>query len=335
MVHSLCDGQRKIEGVYNGVAKTYDLRGKKVAVVMAGNPYNETGGKFQIPDMLANRADTYNLGEIIGENDSAFAASFVENSLTSNPVLSKLSSQSQSDLYALMQAALDGTTDGIDLEGNYTPAEIQEYTTTLAHLFNVRDSIMNVNKEYVRSAAQEDAYRTEPAFKLQGSYRNMNRLSEKVLPLMTEQEVTGLIHDHYQNESQTLTTGAEANLLKFHEMEGSLTGEQTTRWDTIKSDFAKQKLLGGGDNDPVTRVVAQLTSINDTIEKSATSYAQPQTLNDQTIQQLETIIANLRAVPVEVEIKVVPVEADGETPRQLPEGKKPPIGVESKTKQGK
>jgi len=162
----------------------------------------------------------------------------------------------------------------------------------------------------------------------------MNRLSEKVLPLMTKQEVTSLIHDHYQNESQTLTTGAEANLLKFHEMEGSLTEEQTTRWDAIKSDFAKQKLLGGGDNDPVTRVVAQLTSINDTIEKSTANYAKPQTLNDQTIQQLETIIANLRAVPVEVEIKVVPVEADGEKPRELPKGKKPPIDVESKTKQG-
>ena len=44
---SLCDAQRKMEGVWNGNAKTYDLRGKKVAVVMAGNPYTESGGKFQ------------------------------------------------------------------------------------------------------------------------------------------------------------------------------------------------------------------------------------------------------------------------------------------------
>jgi len=47
---SLCDGQRKIEGVYNGVARTYDLRGKKVAVVMAGNPYTETGGRCVLSD---------------------------------------------------------------------------------------------------------------------------------------------------------------------------------------------------------------------------------------------------------------------------------------------
>ncbi|MCA9014886.1 MAG: AAA family ATPase, partial [Planctomycetaceae bacterium] len=50
---SLCDAQRKIEGVYQGETRTYDLRGRKVAVVMAGNPYTESGEKFQIPDMLS------------------------------------------------------------------------------------------------------------------------------------------------------------------------------------------------------------------------------------------------------------------------------------------
>ena len=69
---SLCDAQRKIEGVYRGKTRTYDLRGKKVVVVMAGNPYTESGEKFKIPDMLANRADTYNLGEIIGGSRDAF-----------------------------------------------------------------------------------------------------------------------------------------------------------------------------------------------------------------------------------------------------------------------
>ena len=34
---------------------------------MAGNPYTESGEKFQIPDMLASRADTYNLGDVIGD----------------------------------------------------------------------------------------------------------------------------------------------------------------------------------------------------------------------------------------------------------------------------
>ena len=63
---SLCDATRKVEGVWNGRTRTYDLRGKKFCVVMAGNPYTESGERFRIPDMLANRADTYNLGDILG-----------------------------------------------------------------------------------------------------------------------------------------------------------------------------------------------------------------------------------------------------------------------------
>jgi hypothetical protein len=65
---SLCDATRRIEGVFGGRTRTYDLRGRKVAVVMAGNPYTESGEKFQIPDMLASRADTYNLGDVIGDS---------------------------------------------------------------------------------------------------------------------------------------------------------------------------------------------------------------------------------------------------------------------------
>lgn len=319
---SLCDGQRKIEGVYNGVARTYDLRGKKVAVVMAGNPYTETGGKFQVPDMLSNRADTYNLGDIIGGHAEDFKGSYIENSLTSNVVLSKLSSRSQKDVYAVMQIARTGSQEGVDFEGNYTPAEIDEMVSVTKHLYRVRDSILRVNLEYIRSAAQEDAYRTEPAFKLQGSYRNMNRIAEKVLPLMTEKEVEGLVVDHYENESQTLTTGAESNILKFREMENLLSEDESQRWDDIKKGFKKNLLLGaaGGDNDPVARIVSQLTQFNDGLDSikdgivdAATHYAQPQQLGETTIEQLQKIISGLRAVPVEVDIKVVPVEdADGD-----------------------
>ena len=74
---SLCDTQRKIEGVHAGRPRTYDLRGRKVAVVMAGNPYTEAGARFRIPDMLANRADTYNLGDVAGTNEDLFRASYV------------------------------------------------------------------------------------------------------------------------------------------------------------------------------------------------------------------------------------------------------------------
>lgn len=84
---ALCDAQRRIEGVWDGEARTYDLRGKRFAVCMAGNPYTGAGGRFRVPDMLANRADVWNLGDVLTGKEDVFALSFVENALTSNPVL--------------------------------------------------------------------------------------------------------------------------------------------------------------------------------------------------------------------------------------------------------
>jgi hypothetical protein len=72
---------------------------------MAGNPYTESGEKFQIPDMLANRADTYNLGEILTGKDDLFALSYLENALTSNPVLAPLAARDPADLAALLRMA--------------------------------------------------------------------------------------------------------------------------------------------------------------------------------------------------------------------------------------
>lgn len=48
--------------------------------------------------------------------------------LTSNSILSKLASKSQKDVYAAIAIAETGSHDGVDFEGNYTPAEIDEFT---------------------------------------------------------------------------------------------------------------------------------------------------------------------------------------------------------------
>jgi hypothetical protein len=341
---SLCDAQRKIEGVYQGRARTYDLRGKKVAVVMAGNPFTESGDRFQIPDMLSNRADTYNLGDILGGHAEAFKASYIENCLTSNPTLSKLASRSQKDVYAVMEMTRSGSQEGIDFEGNYTATEIEECVKTMQLLFLVRESLLRVNQEYIRSAGQEDAYRTEPPFLLQGSYRNMNRIAEMVVPMMTEEEVRSLIIDQYRNDSQTLTTGAEANLLKFKELEGILTEDEAARWEDIKKEFGKRKLLGGaGEDDPVARVVAQLQQFNDGIDgirtgiaEAGREHAKPQTLAAETIRQLNGIIAGLRAVPVNVDINVVPVQDsdDGPIENIRKSSPAPPIDIQPEVRQG-
>ncbi len=262
---SLCDAQRKIEGVFRGRARTYDLRGRKVAVVMAGNPYTESGEKFQIPDMLANRADTYNLGEILGGNEEAFNMSYLENAITSNPVLNPLATRSQKDVYAIIHMAETGSDDGVELEGKYSLEELQEMVSTMKKLLRVRDVILRVNREYIRSAAQADDYRTEPAFKLQGSYRNMNRIAEKVLSVMNDDELEAVIFEAYENDAQTLTTGAEANLLKFKEMFDKLTPEETRRWEEIKRTFQRNLLLGSAGDDKFAQVVAQLSSFNESL----------------------------------------------------------------------
>ena len=261
---SLCDGQRRIEGVYGGKTRTYDLRGRKVAVVMAGNPYTESGDKFQIPDMLSNRADTYNLGDVIGESSGVFKLSYIENALTSNPTLSPLASRSQSDVYAIMKMAdASGDSEGIELEGNYSAEELNEFVSVMKKLTRVRDIVLTVNDQYIASAAQADAYRTEPAFKLQGSYRDMNKIAERVVPIMNEAELESLVYSHYENQAQTLTTGAEANLLKFKELLGKLTDDELERWNGIKKTFARNLLLGGDGADKLSQVIAQMTQFTE------------------------------------------------------------------------
>ena len=264
---SLCDAQRKIEGVYNGRSRTYDLRGRKVCVVMAGNPYTESGEKFQIPDMLSNRADVYNLGEIIGDTADVFEMSYLENSLTSNPVLSKLASRSQHDVYSVIKMAQQDNREGIDFEGNYSLEELNELVAVMKKLMRVRDVILKVNRQYIDSAAQSDDYRTEPPFKLQGSYRNMNRIAEKVAAIMNDQELEQLILTSYENDAQTLTSDTEANLLKLRELLGILTEEEQTRWGDIKKAFQQNvKLRGVGSDDKVGQVVLQLSSFNDGLD---------------------------------------------------------------------
>jgi len=70
---------------------------------MAGNPYTESGEAFKVPDMLANRADIYNLGDILGGMDEQFALSYIENALTSNPVLAPLALRDLQDVYKLVR----------------------------------------------------------------------------------------------------------------------------------------------------------------------------------------------------------------------------------------
>src|SRR5690606_14007176 len=138
---------------------------------------------------------------IIGDSREAFEMSYLENAMTSNPVLARLAARSGKDVQAIIQMAERArrqpntvsadqiSTEGIDFEGNYSIEELTEFVNTMTKLMQVRDVVLTVNREYIASAAQHDDYRTEPPFLLQGSYRNMNRIAGKVLPVMNDQEL--------------------------------------------------------------------------------------------------------------------------------------------------
>ncbi|MFE2943665.1 DNA repair ATPase [Streptomyces sp. NPDC059255] len=260
----LCDAQRRIEGVGNGRARSYDLRGKRFAVCMAGNPYTESGRRFRIPDMLANRADVWNLGEVLTGKEDVFALSFVENALTSHPVLAPLAARDRADLDLFVRlAAGDPTARADRLSHPYAPAESERILAVLRHVLTARATVLAVNEAYIASAAQAEASRTEPPFLLQGSYRNMNKIVARLDAVMNDAEAAAVVADHYAGEAQTLTAGAEANLLKLAELRGTLDPEQAARWAAVKAAYVRSAALGGPADDPLTRAVAALGVLAD------------------------------------------------------------------------
>ncbi|WP_433253060.1 DNA repair ATPase [Streptosporangium sp. CA-135522] len=263
---SLCDGQRRMEGVWNGEARTYDLRGKRFAVCMAGNPYTESGRRFRIPDMLANRADVWNLGEVLSGRDELFALSYIDNALTSNPVLAPLSTRDRGDIRLLVRLAQGDPAVRADrLSHPYSPVELDQVLAVLRRLLHVQKVVLAGNRAYIASAAQSDASRTEPPFLLQGSYRNMNKIAARVVPVMDDAELEALIDDHYLGEAQALASGAEAGLLKLAELRGTMTAGQAARWAEVKAAHLRERALGGAGDDPVTRAVGAVGLLADRV----------------------------------------------------------------------
>ncbi|MEU6771752.1 DNA repair ATPase [Streptomyces sp. NPDC046759] len=262
----LCDATRRVDGVRDGEPRTYDLRGKRFSVCMTGNPYTESGDRFRIPDMLANRADVWNLGDVLTGREDVFALSFVENALTANPVLAPLATRDRADLDLLVRlAGADPTARADRLSRPLPPAELDAAVAVLRHVMTVRETVLRVNAAYIASAAQSEAARTEPPFRLQGSYRDMNKIAQRLRPVMNDAEREAVVTDHYTAEAQTLTSGAEANLLKLAELRGTSTKEQAARWAEVKTAHVRARTLNGPGDDPVTRAVAALGLLADRV----------------------------------------------------------------------
>jgi hypothetical protein len=196
--------------------------------------------------MLANRADVWNLGDVLTGKEAQFALSFVENALTSNPVLALLAGRDRDDLDLLIRLARGDATARTDrLSYACDPAELARIVAVLRQLLAARDTVLAVNAAYMASAATTEAARTEPPFRLQGSYRTMNRIARRIEPVMNSRELSAVLDDHYTAEAQTLGTEAEANLLKLAELRGTLTDEQAVRWGELKAAYRRERARAG------------------------------------------------------------------------------------------
>lgn len=181
-------------------------------------------------------------------------------------MLAPLALRDMNDLYLLVDKAMGKPFSSNSLSYQYSEAEITEIVAILERMISLRDVVLKVNQQYIASAAQSDRYRTEPPFKLQGSYRNMNKLAEKISAVMNAAEIRQILDDHYLGEAQLLTQGAEENLLKLAEIRDTLSPQEEQRWQQIKRDFTRNKALGGDGADVGDRVVVQLASLVESVQ---------------------------------------------------------------------
>ena len=65
----------------------------------------------------------------------------------------------------------------------------------------------------------------------------MNKIAEKVVSIMREDELFDLILSSYENDCQTLTSGAEANMLKWKEIVGCLNSNESGSLGGNQRDF--------------------------------------------------------------------------------------------------
>jgi len=199
-----------------------------------------------------------------------------------------LATREMSDTYLLIDMAKGKPVPTTDLKHNYSGAEMNEIIEVLKKMFVIQDVVLKVNQQYISSAAQNDDYRKEPPFKLQGSYRNMNKMAEKLSAVMNHDEMMQMIEDHYLGEAQLLTNGAEENLLKLAELRGNITEAQTIRWEAIKKDFIKKKMSGNEEatigmdiSEKLGYLVENIEAVNQSLNNTENS--------DKLNQQLEKI----------------------------------------------
>jgi predicted nucleic acid-binding Zn-ribbon protein len=137
----------------------------------------------------------------------------------------------------------------------------------------------------------------------------MNKLAEKVSAVMNDEELKALLRDHYLGEAQTLTSGAEENLLKLGELNNALSEKERVRWQQIKTDFARIQSMGGEDADSVTRIANQIAHVSGglgSIENSINKLFAERPF-DPLQQELKQLIEQMRELELNVQVVNKPV----------------------------
>lgn len=125
----------------------------------------------------------------------------------------------------------------------------------------------------------------------------MNRIAEKILPVMNDSELDNVILASYENDAQTLTSDAEANLLNWKELNHRITDEETERWNEIKKTFRKSQLVK--DDDQVGQVNLQLSNFADGLGEISEAISKTGGSSEKT---LETLLSSLDKDPADSQL---------------------------------
>lgn len=98
----------------------------------------------------------------------------------------------------------------------------------------------------------------------------MNKIAEEISPVMNDEELATLIHSHYNNQAQTLATGAQANLLKLKELMAELEGDDLQRWEDIKRTYQRNLLLGATGDDQLGQIIGQMMTFSEGLKDIST-----------------------------------------------------------------
>ncbi|MDR1887803.1 MAG: hypothetical protein LBQ81_00165, partial [Zoogloeaceae bacterium] len=123
---------------------------------------------------------------------------------------------------------------------------------------------------------------------------------------MDDGELDALLRDHYRGEAQTLTTGAEENLLKLAELLGSLSKEEKARWQDIRDEYVRRKKLGGDDADGSHKIANTLLDISRAVDELRTRSTTPEILQ-QGLATLAGIVGKIKPkIDIQPHIDVQP-----------------------------